>query len=66
MANTNGDEDAPLMPKEKKSLHIEQVEKGLLPADSPEDFVIPDGEVNDSGLPWWFPPDFTPAELSRH
>jgi hypothetical protein len=45
--------------------HIEQVEAGLIPADSPPDFVRPEGEdgmVN--GLPSWFGPDYHPTEAA--
>jgi hypothetical protein len=42
----------------KVALHNQQVAAGLLPADAPPDFVIPEGGLNEDGLPWWFPPGF--------
>ena len=36
-------------------MHIEQVEAGLIPQDSPPMFVRPEGEdALVDGLPWWF------------
>jgi len=35
--------------------HREQVDAGLIPKDSPPDFVRPEGEdALVDGLPWWF------------
>jgi hypothetical protein len=48
----------------KVALHNQQVAEGLLPSDAPADFVLPEGGVNDAGLPWWFPPDFKPYEVT--
>jgi hypothetical protein len=42
-------------------LHAEQVGAGLLPVDSPPDFVRPD-TVDERGLPWWFGPDYHPTD----
>jgi hypothetical protein len=39
------------------AVHNQQVAAGLLPPDSPPDFVIPEG-LSEQGLPWWFPPHF--------
>ena len=52
--------------------HTAQVEAGLIPSDSPPDFVRPEGEaaLDERGLPWWFGPDYHPtpeaiAEFSK-
>jgi hypothetical protein len=44
--------------------HAEQVEAGLIPADSPPTFVRPEGEdAHDAkGLPWWWGPSYHPTE----
>lgn len=45
--------------------HMQQVEAGLIPADSPPDFVRPEdglGGGPNGDLPWWFPPDYKPTE----
>jgi len=39
--------------------HREQVDAGLIPKDSPPDFVRPEGLVD--GKPWWFGPDYHPT-----
>ena len=59
-----GTGEVKMTPAERKQLHDQQVAAGLLPADVPEDFVIPEGGVNKDGLPWWFPPDFKPYEVT--
>lgn len=41
--------------------HAQQVEEGLIPADSPPDFVRPDDAEVD-GKPWWFGPDYNPTD----
>ncbi len=51
------------------ALHAQQVEAGLIPADAPPDFVLPQ-PLDDRGLPWWFGPDYHPtpealAEFSK-
>ena len=52
-------------------LHAVQVQDGLIPTDSPPDFVRPEGEdALVDGLPWWFGPDYKPtpeaiAEFSK-
>jgi hypothetical protein len=63
---TNPNEGAaiPLEPDQKKSLHAQQVAAGMLPADSPPDFVIPESGLNADGLPWWFPPGFKAFEVT--
>ena len=57
---------------ERMMLHIQQVDAGLIPADSPPDFVRPEGDRahDERGLPWWFGPDYHPtpqalAEFSK-
>jgi hypothetical protein len=52
--------------------HAEQVQAGLLPADSPPDFVRPEGAdaLDERGLPWWYGPSWNPtpeaiAEFSK-
>jgi len=64
MTEQNGGDDELLSKKQKMALHTLQVEQGLLPPDSPKDFVIPEGGLNEQGLPWWFPPDFKAFEVS--
>jgi len=63
MTEANGPDSVQLILDQKKALHDERVQKGLLPPDSPEDFVIPEGCVNENGLPWWFPPDFKAGDV---
>lgn len=41
-------------------LHLKQVEAGLIPADSPPDFTLPQ-PLDEKGLPWWFGPDYKPT-----
>lgn len=41
--------------------HAGQVLAGVIPADSPVDFTVPQ-PVDDRGLPWWFGPDYAPTE----
>ena len=43
--------------------HREQVDAGLIPKDSPPDFVRPEGDdaQTSEGLPWWFGEDFHPT-----
>jgi len=57
---------------ERIFLHAQQVQAGLIPADSPPDFVRPEGNaaLDERGLPWWFGPDYHPtpealAEFSK-
>jgi hypothetical protein len=39
----------------RNMLHAVQVQEGVIPADSPPDFVRPQGEgALVDGLPWWF------------
>jgi hypothetical protein len=52
--------------------HMEQVEAGLIPADSPPTFLRPQGDdaLDERGLPWFFGPAYRPtsealAEFSR-
>jgi hypothetical protein len=49
---------------EKLLLHQQQVDAGLIPADSPPTFVRPEGAdaLDERGLPWWFGPDYHPTE----
>jgi hypothetical protein len=49
---------APLTP-EQQAIRAQQIADGKLPADAPEDFVIPEDGLNENGQPWWFPPGFT-------
>lgn len=43
--------------------HAQQVEAGLIPADSPPDFVRPEGDAAEvDGKPWWFGPDYAPTD----
>ena len=42
-------------------LHAAQVQDGLIPADSPDEFTVPQPE-DDKGLPWWFGPDYHPTD----
>lgn len=42
-------------------LHAVQVQDGLVPADSPDDFTVPQ-PLTDKGLPWFFGDDFAPTE----
>jgi hypothetical protein len=41
--------------------HIQQVEAGLIPEDSPPTFTLPQA-LDDRGLPWWFGPDYKPTD----
>jgi hypothetical protein len=42
--------------------HAVQVAAGLLPADSPPDFIRPEGsDALVNGLPWWFGFDYKPT-----
>lgn len=41
-------------------LHAAQVQDGLIPADSPDDFTVPQ-PLDDKGLPYWFGPDYHPT-----
>jgi hypothetical protein len=54
---------------ERIYLHAQQVEAGLLPANSPPDFVRPEGDdaLDERGLPWWFGPSYqaTPEALAE-
>jgi hypothetical protein len=52
--------------------HQRQVDAGLIPADSPPDFLRPEGAdaLDERGLPWWMGPEYLPtpealAEFSR-
>lgn len=46
----------------KHLLHVEQVTQGLIPADSPPTFTLPEGDdALVDGLPWWFGPDYHPT-----
>jgi hypothetical protein len=47
----------------RESIHAAQVKDGLIPADSPPDFVRPEGEaaVGENGLPSWFGPNYKPT-----
>ncbi len=40
------------------------MEAGLIPADSPPGFTLPQ-PLNAQGLPWWFPPDFKAGAIQR-
>ena len=41
--------------------HMREVEAGLIPADSPPDFVRSDWKPGPGGLPGWFGPDYHPT-----
>ena len=41
--------------------HRAEVDAGLLPADSPPDFVRSDWQQRPDGLPGWFPPEYHPT-----
>ncbi len=47
----------------RSMLHAVQVQEGLIPADSPPDFVRPEGDAatDERGLPWWFGPEYCPT-----
>lgn len=49
---------------DRMELHDRQVAAGLIPTDSPPDFVRPTGSAAEdaSGLPWWFGPDYKPTD----
>lgn len=44
--------------------HAQQVSAGLIPADSPTDFVRPEGDaaLDSKGRPWWFGSSYSPTE----
>ncbi len=42
--------------------HIKEVEAGLIPADSPVDFIRSDWQPDENGKPGWFGPDWKPDE----
>jgi hypothetical protein len=44
----------------RNMLHAAQVQNGLIPADSPPDFTLPQ-PLDSKGLPWWFGPDYDPT-----
>lgn len=45
--------------------HAQQVAAGLLPVDSPPEFVRPEGEdAMINGLPWWFGENYKPDEAA--
>lgn len=48
----------------KLMLHMEQVEAGLIPSDSPPTFTLPEGPdaVDENGLPWWFGSEYHPTD----
>lgn len=41
-------------------LHAAQVQDGLIPEDSPDDFTVPQ-PADSRGLPWFFGPDYKPT-----
>ena len=41
-------------------LHAVQVQDGLIPADSPDDFTLPK-PLTAQGLPWFVGPDYKPS-----
>lgn len=44
---------------DRMTLHLQQVQAGLIPEDSPVDFVRPEGDdALVDGKPWWFGPDY--------
>ncbi len=48
---------------DRLSLHLQQAREGLIPADSPPDFVRPEGEdALIDGRPWWWGPADSNAE----
>jgi hypothetical protein len=44
--------------------HREQVDAGLIPNDSPPDFVRPEGDdaLDERGLPWFHGPSYSPTQ----
>ncbi len=47
----------------RRELHVEQVDAGLIPADSPPGFIRPEGDdALVDGLPWFYGPGFDRAE----
>ena len=45
--------------------HEKEVEAGLIPADSPPDFVRADWKPGPGGVPGWFGPDFRPPAITE-
>ena len=45
--------------------HQVEVEQGLIPADSPVDFVRADWKPDVKGFPGWYGPDYDPTERER-
>ena len=45
--------------------HIQEVEAGLIPEDSPVDFVRSDWKPDARGFPGWYGPDYDPNERQR-
>lgn len=47
----------------KHVLHVHQVQEGLIPADSPPTFTLPEGPdaIGANGMPWFYGPDFHPT-----
>jgi hypothetical protein len=52
------DEDRAQM--QRNMLHAVQVQDGLIPADSPPGFTLPQ-PTDAKGLPWWFGPGYKPT-----
>lgn len=46
-------------------LHAAQVQDGLVPEDSPDDFTVPQA-LDEKGLPWWFGPDYKPTPEAQN
>jgi hypothetical protein len=44
----------------KMWLHMQEVSAGLIPADSPVDFVRADWKPDAKGFPGWYGPDYNP------
>jgi hypothetical protein len=42
--------------------HIKEVNAGLIPEDSPVDFIRADWKPDENGKPGWFGPDWKPEE----
>jgi hypothetical protein len=53
--------DADREKMKRNMLHAAQVQEGLIPADSPAGFTLPQPE-DSKGLPWFFGPDYHPTE----
>jgi hypothetical protein len=51
---------------DRMELHTKQVAAGLIPEDSPPDFVRPEGTeaVDDHGRPWWFGKSYKPTAIA--